>query len=64
MRVSFPYVREKSCMFGIISRPIAKVILEQKYPQGMYVDSGADISLIPLSVGELIGLTRIERDKL
>lgn len=30
----------------------------------MYVDSGADITLIPLSVGRLIGLQRMKRDKL
>jgi len=30
----------------------------------MYVDSGADITLIPLSVGRLIGLQRMKRDRL
>jgi hypothetical protein len=30
----------------------------------MYVDSGADITMIPLSVGRLIGLRRSKRDKL
>lgn len=30
----------------------------------MYVDTGADITLIPLSVGKLIGLHRTKKDRL
>ncbi len=45
-------------------RPIAKVALESEFDQWLYVDSGADITLIPLSVGDLIGLRRLKRDKL
>ena len=63
MRISFPYVKEQSSIFGVVSRPVARVILQRKYPQWMYIDSGADISLIPLSVGRLIGLTRIKGDR-
>jgi len=58
MRVDFPYVREWSSAFGIVARPLAKVIIEGEFPQWMYVDSGADITLIPLSVGKLVGLRR------
>ena len=64
MRVSFPYLKEQSRIFGVVTRPVARVVLQRKYPQWMYVDSGADISLIPLSVGRLIGLTRTREDKL
>ncbi len=64
MRVEFPYIREKSGIFGVVSRPVAKVIFQKKFPQWMYVDTGADITLIPVSVGKLIGLHRTERDKL
>jgi hypothetical protein len=64
MGISFPYLKERSRIFGVVARPIARVILQRKYPQWMYVDSGADISLIPLSVGRLIGLTRTRGDKL
>jgi len=64
MRISFPYLKEQSRIFGVVTRPIARVILQRKYPQWMYVDSGADISLIPLSVGRLIGLTRTREDRL
>jgi hypothetical protein len=64
MRVNFPYVKEKSSLFGVVSRAVVKVILEGKFAQWMYVDSGADITLIPLSVGKLVGLRRNEQDKL
>jgi hypothetical protein len=64
MRISFPYLKERSRIFGVVTRPIARVILQRKYPQWMYVDSGADMSLIPLSVGRLIGLTRTREDRL
>ncbi|MGD0175255.1 MAG: hypothetical protein ABSC50_00315 [Candidatus Bathyarchaeia archaeon] len=64
MRVAFPYVKEKSSVFGVVFRPVAKVIFEGEFPQWMYVDSGADISLIPLSVGKLIGFRREREEKL
>ena len=64
MRVEFPFVNERSSLFGIVSRPVAKIILERKFIQWMYVDSGADITLIPLSVGKLIGLHRTRKDRL
>jgi len=63
MRVDFPYLKERSTLFGVIARPVAKVVLEHRFPQWMYVDSGADISLIPFSVGNLIGLTRTKKDR-
>jgi hypothetical protein len=64
MRVEFPYRKEKSSIFGVIFRPVAKVTLEDEFDQWLYVDSGADITLIPLSVGDLIGLRRRKQDKL
>ena len=63
MRVEFPYRKEKSTTFGVIYRPVAKVVLEGEYDQWLYVDSGADITLIPLSVGDLIGLRRRKQDR-
>ena len=63
MRVEFPYRKEKSSTFRVIFRPVAKVILEDEFDQWLYVDSGADITLIPLSVGDLIGLRRLKQDK-
>jgi predicted aspartyl protease len=47
-------------LFGKIHRPVAEVLIQSKsgkwYPLFMYVDSGADISLIPRQVGESLGL--------
>jgi hypothetical protein len=63
MRVDFPYVREKSSIFGVVARPVAKITLQDKITQWMYVDSSADITLIPISVGKLIGLRRTKRDR-
>ena len=64
MRVEFPYRKEKSATLGVIYRPVSKVVLEDEYDQWLYVDSGADITLIPLSVGDLIGLRRRKQDRL
>ena len=63
MHVEFPYRKEKSSTFGTIFRPVAKTILENEFDQWLYVDSGADITLLPLSVGDLIGLRRTKQDK-
>jgi len=63
MRIEFPYVREKSQLVGTIPRPVARVILNNNYPHLLYVDSGADITLLPRSVGELIGLRKEKGEK-
>lgn len=57
--IEFQYKKEYSPVLGEIYRPSAEVILKYKdkvvlfYP---YVDSGADITLIPRSLGEMLGL--------
>lgn len=59
MEVEFAFRREESDLFGPISRPVARVIViyrRRRVPQLFYVDSGADITLIPKSVGDLLGL--------
>lgn len=56
MRVVFPYAREKSSLLGTILRPVARIVLNRTFPHMMYIDSGADITLLPHSVGKLIGL--------
>ena len=47
-------------MFGKIYRPVAEVLIKSKhgkwYQSFMYIDSGADISLIPRQMGESLGL--------
>ncbi len=57
MEVEFDFREEKSGIFGSIYRPIAKIVLINKkiqIPEIFYVDSGADVTLIPYSVGELL----------
>lgn len=49
----------------IIKRPVADVFLKAKSGEWIefhpYIDSGADITLIPLSLGKLLGLTIDEK---
>lgn len=58
MEIEFDFREEISKIFGPIKRPVVEVIFKHKgkeileYP---YVDSGADISLIPKSVGDFLG---------
>lgn len=57
MGLEFDFRKERSGIFGVIYRPVAKVLLVHKnrsVPEIFYVDSGADITLIPRSVGELL----------
>ncbi|OGK25111.1 hypothetical protein A3A46_03845 [Candidatus Roizmanbacteria bacterium RIFCSPLOWO2_01_FULL_37_13] len=57
MEIEFDFRREKSSLFDEILRPVARVTLSHKnivIPQVFYVDSGADITLIPRSIGELL----------
>lgn len=63
--ITFPYKEERSRLFGTIHRPIARAELKSKaewIPTLMYVDSGADITLIPRSLGELLGF-KIEAEE-
>ena len=63
MRVVFPYAREKSGLLGNILRPVARIVLNRSFPHIMYIDSGADITLLPRSVGKLIGLEEQSGEK-
>ncbi len=59
MGIEFDFREEKSGLFGAVKRPVAKVTLinkDNKIPQILYVDSGADITLVPRSVGEILDL--------
>jgi len=58
MTVEFRYRAERS-RGEIVYRPVAEVILEnngKKILLSPYIDSGADISLIPKSAGEILDL--------
>ena len=55
--ITFKYQKEKSDL-GLIYRPVANVLLETndlKLEIPMYIDSGADVTLIPLKLGEALG---------
>ncbi len=56
--MQFKYRKEFSKTLGVIYRPVAEVIFingNKEVRDFPYVDSGADITLIPRSVGELLG---------
>lgn len=56
--IIFKYRRQKSFSFGEILRPIADVTLEfdgNRIEVPMYIDSGADITLIPFTLGKALG---------
>ena len=56
--IEFSYQEEYSDKFGKILRPIALVTLSFKSKSmqtAMYIDSGADITMIPLKAGSELG---------
>jgi len=58
MRIEFPFIEEKSNLIPIILRPVARVKIKGEFDEitlEMYVDSGADITLLPYSVGIALG---------
>ena len=65
MQIEFPFIEERANIVPRILRPIARVKLTNKSIEttlDMYVDSGADITLIPYSVGIALGF-RLEPDE-
>ena len=55
MQVEFPFIKEEANVVRYILRPYAKIIFNRKFPEWLYVDSGADITLLPKKVGEFLG---------
>ncbi len=58
--MKFPYQREKSSLFGEIYRPIAELEVETRagwMTLLAYIDSGADISILPASFLKAFGVT-------
>jgi hypothetical protein len=57
---SFSYRREFSPVLGEVLRPVASVELKALrghwFPASMYIDSGADMTLIPSDFGKLLGM--------
>lgn len=67
MRAEFAFKEEKSGLFGIIKRPVAAVTFvngEKEILESLYVDSGADITMLPKSVGELLGFKMEKTDEI
>jgi len=57
--------REEKSSLGKVLRPVAEVVLEKDdFSVGipMYIDSGADISMIPLRFGRALGFKQEEKD--
>lgn len=57
--IKFHYRKESSQISGTVLRPVADVTLEannRTVEIAMYIDSGADITMIPLEVGKALGL--------
>ena len=56
--IKFHYREEPSIITGTVLRPVADVILKANnitVEAAMYIDSGADITLIPLGLGKALG---------
>jgi len=57
--ITFKYRSEKSEIFGAVKRPVAKVYFKTHegkwFPCFMYIDSGADFTLIPYRFGLMLG---------
>jgi hypothetical protein len=57
--------REEKGSLGKVLRPIAEVILEKdgfRVGMPMYIDSGADVSTIPLRFGRALGFAQEKKD--
>jgi len=62
--IRYRYRRERGSL-GKIARPVANVILENDGLQvetSMYIDSGADVTMIPLRFGRALGLKQTASD--
>ena len=58
--IQFKYRKEFFETLGVIYRPVAEVIFindDKEVKDFPYIDSGADITLIPRSLGELLGFS-------
>jgi len=57
--MEYRYKEERSEITGVIYRPVADIFVQSKKGKWIelhpYIDSGADITLIPLSLGEYLG---------
>lgn len=64
--MEFPYQKEKSKLFGEILRPIIRFEINTNLgwiPVMGYLDSGADITLLPLSFVKALGI-KVEQEEI
>lgn len=63
MEIIFPYRKEHSSTRGLIWRPVADVHLKRVDGEWLlyffYIDSGADVTLIPYRLGKFLGLNDV-----
>lgn len=62
--IRYRYRKEQGSL-GKIARPVANVILENndlRVETSMYIDSGADLTMIPLRFGRALGLKQASSD--
>ena len=65
--IKFHYRKESSVISGTVLRPVADVVLKvnnRVVELAMYIDSGADITMIPLEVGKALGLKQRPKDEI
>jgi len=65
--IEFDFKEEQSKIFGKVMRPVARIILvnnEIEVPEHVYVDSGADVTLISKSVGDILGFKITDEDRI
>lgn len=66
--IKFRYRKETSIITGEVLRPVADVIIEspasRRVEAAMYIDSGADITIIPLGLGKALGLKQLPTDEI
>ena len=65
--IKFHYRKEPSIITGTVLRPVANVILEyqdRKVEVAMYIDSGADITMLSFGLGKALGLKQSSEDKI
>ena len=65
--IRYHYRKESSVISATVLRPVAEVTLEYKdqtVEVVMYIDSGADITMVPLEVGKALGLKQEPNDEI
>lgn len=65
--IKFRYRKESSIITGTVLRPVADIILEANHTKvevALYIDSGADITMIPLELGKALRFKQYPDDEI